>query len=307
MEIYCIEIERQQKENLFYIGKSSRNSDIRFREHLNGATQLVDKCIKKYGKDATKLHILCKDVESDEELDRLEILYIQLFESYVGLEKGGLNVTRGGGGARTIEIDKDELQAAANEGLSRTELCIRFGRISSDALAGWMKAYGIKLKTVSASKAPSALLKELVSEGKSVVEISKAIGIADSTLRKFLKENGLYAVKKKNSLTTDQQVEEIRELTEAGKSVREIERLTGIHRATVHANQKRLGIKPHGSKKGGGSSRYGSVTVTSELVSKVNELRAAGLSYDAIAREAGCSPKTAHRIITTPQNYIQED
>lgn len=298
-QIYKITITKPSGEKFNYIGKSSHTSEIRFKGHQNG-DQLVDRYIKKY-LDSTVLTTLVTGIQTEEELNDFECYYIQKFESYKPWGKNGLNLTLGGDGARKYNISKDELQAAVDEGLSRIELCVRFGGISLQGLVRWMKAYEIGLKTVC--ELNRVKLEALTAEGKTLTEMSQITGINNVQISEFLRENGLKAATKKKALTTDEQVGEIRELTEAGKSVREIERLTGIHRATVHANQKRLGIKS--TNKGGGESRIGSITVTPELISKVSELRASGLSYDSIARELNCSSKTVNRILAGNFDHLK--
>lgn len=298
MEIYGIEILREGKSSLWYVGKSSRSSAVRFTEHLNGTTQKVDQAIKKYGQDATRLHIFCEDIEDETELNRLEVLYIQLMETYVGDKKGGLNMTRGGEGARKYEISKEELQGYIDAGLSDTEICVRLGNLSNDTLKSWMKSYGIKRKSLFQQH--EATIRQMVADGKHLGEISTATGIDSVSLGIATRLADLKVAKKKYVNTTPEMEEQVRTLTAEGKSSYGIEQLLGISRGTVQNIRKKLGIK---STAKNGLTK-GAVGATPELIAKVLELRATGLSNYAISRQVGCSEWTARAIVNGKYDHL---
>lgn len=298
MEIYLIKITKPNGEERFYIGQTKLTSAIRFRQHCYGDQQLIDKKIRQYGTNNTELIVLADNIESAEELDHLEVLYIKLFESFVGWGKGGYNKNLGGLGRRTVEIDKDELQAAVDEGLSMTEMSKRFGNISVKTVAAWMLTYEIENK--SSFQQQEVVIHQMIADGKTLGEISAYTNIDSGSLSKAIKAAGLKAARKKPVITTPEMIEQVRMLTAEGKSCPEIERTTGINFMTVNNIQRKLNIKSTAT-----SVKNGATAVTPELISKITELRATGMSHNTIAREIKCSPSTIGFILQGKYDHLK--
>jgi len=297
VEIYLIKIRKGNGEERFYIGQTKLTSEIRFKQHCYG-DQLVDKKIRQYGIENTELLVMAKGIESAEELDRLEILYIKLFESFVGWNKGGYNVSLGGKGNRTVEIDRDELQSYVDQGLSMTEMSKRFGNISISTLSSWMMTYEIKRKSLFEQN--EAIIRQMVAEKKSVYEISKATGIVGDAIRKEFKKLKIKTVIKKPNKLTQEKITQIQQLTEEGKSSREIERLIGINHTTIQEILRKSGIKSKATV----GLKNKATAVTKELIVKVLQLKATGISRSAIARELGCSVVTINSIVNGKYDHL---
>lgn len=295
-QIYKITIQKPSGEIFNYIGKSSLTSEIRFKSHQSG-DQLVDRYMKKY-LDSTVLTTLVTGVQTEEELNDLESYYIQKFESYKPWGKNGLNLTLGGEGVRKYNISKDELQGYINEGLSDSEICVRLGNVSGTVLKNSLKSFGIERKSLF--EIHESTIRQMITDGKTQGEISTATGIGSDKLPRLLKEAGLKAAKKPRVTTTPEMIEQVRILTAEGRSCYEIERATRIHFVTVNSIQRKLGIKSTATK-----VKNGATTVTSELTSKVIELRKTGLSQYAISRELGCARCTVGFILQGKYDHLK--
>ena len=87
-----------------YVGKTA-HLKRRWAEHRCGKTGgAIAKAIKKYGKQAFSFEVLESDVQSDDELNRLEIQWIERLGSHGSC--GGYNLTKGGEGARLTDEQK---------------------------------------------------------------------------------------------------------------------------------------------------------------------------------------------------------
>jgi group I intron endonuclease len=102
--IYCA---TNKKDGLIYIGQTTHTLAKRWREHCKESVRVkgssydvyFHRAIRVHGADAFVVEEMCR-ANSQEELDKLERLYIRLFESYpVSLGKG-YNMTPGGDGYR---------------------------------------------------------------------------------------------------------------------------------------------------------------------------------------------------------------
>jgi len=193
LEIYCIIITKPSGDKSYYIGQTKYTSEIRFKSHISGK-QLVDRKIREYGIDFTELRVLVRNIQTQKELDWQEQLHIQLFKSYAGWKKGGYNLTLGGNGVRSVEIDPVELQMAVDAGMSMTQICVKFGGISRSTLYRWMKTYKIKRKNICEVHRKN--IEKLIYANFHLLQISNATGISRSTLSKFCRANRLLVSQK---------------------------------------------------------------------------------------------------------------
>ena len=103
-KIYCISNIENGKQ---YIGQTHRSLETRFQEHCGTSTTSVSpklkNAIKKYGKNKFKIDVLWAGDVSDDELNNMEIKYI---ETYNTLHPNGYNLTKGGAGGRHSDETK---------------------------------------------------------------------------------------------------------------------------------------------------------------------------------------------------------
>ena len=95
--------------NKIYIGKTKKDIETRFKEHLqnaiNNCQYNLSKAIRKYGIDNFNIEMI-DTAESDEELNQKEIFYIHKFNSLLN----GYNMTYGGEGGNTyIKLNYEKL------------------------------------------------------------------------------------------------------------------------------------------------------------------------------------------------------
>ncbi len=85
--IYLIENDLNDKK---YVGITSRNINIRWKEHLRHSSQIIDKVIALLGKE----HFSIRELEEcdDDKLDEREIYWINYYNSF----QNGYNFTLGG-------------------------------------------------------------------------------------------------------------------------------------------------------------------------------------------------------------------
>lgn len=107
-----------------YIGQTIKSPEIRGYQHVcdakNGSNKIFHKAIRKYGIEAFKFEIL-HQAFSKEELNNLEIHYIEMYNSYyknIIDNNDGYNMTIGGEGANGYiftEIDKQKLSLSLKQ------------------------------------------------------------------------------------------------------------------------------------------------------------------------------------------------
>lgn len=85
--------------NKIYIGQTTRNVEIRFKEHLRAKDDYpIHKAIRKYGKDNFKVEII--EECANENLNEKEKYYIKIYNSYNG--HIGYNASPGGNSAAQV-------------------------------------------------------------------------------------------------------------------------------------------------------------------------------------------------------------
>lgn len=110
MEVYLI---RNTVNNKVYIGKTTRTANIRVKEHFNPKARhglYFWRAIEKYGKDAFLWEILAT-IDDEQELNRLEVKYIQQYNSMN--PKFGYNLRAGGIGGSLTDEAKARIGAAS--------------------------------------------------------------------------------------------------------------------------------------------------------------------------------------------------
>ena len=103
--IYCITSPSGKR----YIGQTERHYEKRFREHcaLYNCCILLERAIRKYGKDNMKFEILL--MIDNELLNEYEIKFIQLYNT---IEPSGYNIRTGGVNAKHSDASKQRMREA---------------------------------------------------------------------------------------------------------------------------------------------------------------------------------------------------
>jgi group I intron endonuclease len=210
----------------FYVGKTSRTVEERWKEHQDDARYGADKhfhrSIRKYGADNFDIQII-GEVGTAEEASNLERIWILLVESYK--PEFGYNMTFGGEGMRsTEEVRKKISETKKSQNIKWTDE--RFLKQSLNL--------------------PSDLLIEAYSKGFSCVEIGKMFDTTDCTVAKILRKNGVEI--KKNPLKgrpkrPDLIVDTIiREYVEERKTLQQIAGMHGVSRVTISRKLRERGV-----------------------------------------------------------------
>lgn len=97
-----------------YIGKTTRNIEIRIKRHLYDArtkssNSIFHKALRKYGSENFEWSILCTTDDYDK-LNKLEIFYIEIYSKITKI----YNITKGGGGQLGVKI-KDSTRQKLSE------------------------------------------------------------------------------------------------------------------------------------------------------------------------------------------------
>lgn len=95
--------KKYEQENIkkYYVGQTSRTLELRagtngqgYHKYDNNLNSKFANAIRKWGWDAFEGHIIEDNIKSQEELNKLEIFYIEIYDSY----NNGYNSTKGGDG-----------------------------------------------------------------------------------------------------------------------------------------------------------------------------------------------------------------
>ncbi len=103
-----------------YIGKTSRDLETRFKQHINNTSNCksaICAAIQKYGKENFQI-ILIEDNISDNKINERERYWIQFFNSY----NDGYNLTPGGDGKSLSDIEINNIRELWELGLSCYEI-----------------------------------------------------------------------------------------------------------------------------------------------------------------------------------------
>lgn len=108
--IYGIIYKYISPSNKIYIGQTINSIEKRKNQHINnannGSTTIFHNAIRKYGIENFKYEVI-QEAYSKEELNELEIYYINFYNSYYKNKKG-YNMTIGGEGANGYDFTEDD-------------------------------------------------------------------------------------------------------------------------------------------------------------------------------------------------------
>jgi len=106
-----------------YIGKTCQNEELRKAQHKNSnKNDHFHNAIRFHGFDNFEYLVIKDNIETEEELNKLEMFYIKQYETFTDKMKG-YNSTAGGEGSVGHKPSKEtrELMSKARTGLKRTE------------------------------------------------------------------------------------------------------------------------------------------------------------------------------------------
>ena len=111
---------KYEKEGIakYYVGQTIRELKDRCRDdlkgyawHLGNDTKFANS-IRKWGPDAFEQTLLEDNIKTQEELDALEIFYIEYFDSF----KNGYNSTTGGAGTKNYKMNEEARKKCSRPG-----------------------------------------------------------------------------------------------------------------------------------------------------------------------------------------------
>jgi group I intron endonuclease len=106
-----------------YIGKTCQNEELRKAQHKNSKkNDHFHNAIRFHGFDNFEYFVIKDNIETEEDLNKLEMFYIKQYETFTDKMKG-YNSTAGGEGSVGHKPTKEtrELMSKARTGLKRTE------------------------------------------------------------------------------------------------------------------------------------------------------------------------------------------
>lgn len=247
MEIYAIRIDKGNGEVGWYIGQTTRGINRRFAEHLCAKRGIISNAIRKYGRNNTEIITLVENVESIEELDRLETFYIGLFRSHVNFNAGGYNATMGGHvGKRTSPNIIESIKKLAIGDKTMVEIANILG-ISWKTVSRVIREYKLQYATITKQTPDMVeIVKQKTENGERSEYIASELNVHKSTVWRIQKKLGFASDKKSPrqlpGLDTPEIVDVIRTLSADGKTLDEISSATGIRKANVWSIRKRHNI-----------------------------------------------------------------
>lgn len=102
-----------------YVGQTTRTLEQRWREHCYQRYCIIDKVVKRYGKDNFTIELI-DTAQTLDELNEKEVYWINYYNSKL---PNGYNVTDGGSGITVAKTDDWKLKIGlANKGNKRPDL-----------------------------------------------------------------------------------------------------------------------------------------------------------------------------------------
>ena len=175
-----------------YIGMTTRDVKVRWKEHLRHSSQLIDKAIQDLGKEHFSIEVI--EECSEDEVDSREIYWIEFYDSF----NNGYNVTLGGRDEKMIMTNRvDEVLEWWNKGLTINRI-VKETKLNVETVRGYLNKNGIDHEQIQKranlyigkSKAKSIgqydLDNNLIKTWESQAQIRREKGYAKSTLERAL-------------------------------------------------------------------------------------------------------------------------
>lgn len=141
-----------------YVGQTN-NLARRKKEHLCRPSSILGRAIRKYGREHFLFEVLVDGIETQEELNRQEVIWIGRLRS--AERDNGYNATCGGDGTRLNQVARAALSIAkTGQKVPALSVALRGKRKSADHVANMREAFrrrpGTKLITHDGETHPSA-------------------------------------------------------------------------------------------------------------------------------------------------------
>lgn len=175
-----------------YIGMTTRDVKVRWKEHLRHSSQLIDKAIQDLGKEHFSIEVI--EECSEDEVDSREIHWIEFYDSF----NNGYNVTLGGRDEKMIMTNRvDEVLEWWNKGLTINRI-VKETKLNVETVRGYLNKNGIDHEQIQKranlyigkSKAKAIgqydLDNNLIKIWESQAQIRREKGYAKSTLERAL-------------------------------------------------------------------------------------------------------------------------
>lgn len=136
--IYIIKNDINDK---VYVGQTSRNIEVRWKEHVRHTDQIIDKAIHKYGFE----HFWFEQVEEckDEDLDSHEQYWIMYYNSF----QDGYNITTGGQESREVTNKMQEVLNLWQQGLTVNRI-VEKTKLNVETVRSYLNKNGIDHKQI---------------------------------------------------------------------------------------------------------------------------------------------------------------
>lgn len=108
-----------------YIGQTVQDFDKRLAQHFSKKDTVIQKAIRKYGKDSFE-YVIIDRANNMEQLNSKEEFWINFYKSLT--TQNGYNIKKGGKNARLTEEEKLNVSKKTKEALSRPEIRQKLGR-----------------------------------------------------------------------------------------------------------------------------------------------------------------------------------
>lgn len=178
-----------------YIGQTTQDVEIRFKQHLkclkSNSIQLISKAIKKYGKSYFYVEILEECLI--EELNAKEEYYINLYNSF----NNGYNLCKGGNQSRKpeLQLDIQLIIELYEKGNSTRKIAKQFNTchrvILNRLIANNVDIKPKNINLPNKTKISEVLLKELLQKNLSIREIAKQLNVQHSSVRSAIQRFNL--------------------------------------------------------------------------------------------------------------------
>jgi len=172
-----------------YIGQTIHPLSYRFTNHLSDARNnrgyAIAAAIRKYGEENFRIDLIEECLES--EMNNLEVKYISQYKSF---SPKGYNLTKGGDDCwnRREPFDESEVISKFYELKSAVKVA-KFYKTDIPKVTSILKSNNIHYGTGLSSESKDIIFK-MYHAGIRPIDISKAMSLDRSTVKKFLKKNG---------------------------------------------------------------------------------------------------------------------
>lgn len=179
-----------------YIGQTSRDIEVRWKEHVRHMDTVIDKAMHKYGIE----HFWIEQIEEcpDNELDNREKYWIKQYDSYID----GYNASTGGQDARVCTPKLQEVLDLWHQGLTVNRI-VNKTQLNVETVRGYLNKSGIdhdmirKRANMFIGQAKSVQVYQydkdwhFIAEWPSILEAGRALGKERNNISRACKTGGM--------------------------------------------------------------------------------------------------------------------